>query len=61
MFEKTAEGNVTIPHPDAINKTISAKKDEIKALAKMRPIAYTLHGVTPPPKKAKKAATPVAA
>lgn len=51
MFSKTEGGSVTIPHPDEINKAIAAKVKEAQDLKKFLKLAYTAHGVTPPPKK----------
>lgn len=49
-----------IPHPDEIRKSIEAKtaefKSAVRAQRKLLGVAYTVHGVTPPPKKAKKKA-----
>jgi len=57
-------GAVSIPHPEKIKETIKAKtyayRAEVRNLRKFLAVAYTAHNVTPPAKKAKKAAAPVA-
>lgn len=54
MFKNEA-GQAIVPHPDEVQKAIDAKISEVKALRGLKRISYTAHGLTPPPKKAKKA------